>query len=203
MYGATRTGRDAGRGLQPQNLRRATLWKDADDIEAAIEQDIEAVKAGAISMVTNNTMHVLSDLVRSVICATPGHKLVVADLSNIEGRGLAYLAGEEWKLQYFRDYDAGKIKFDNYKMAYAKAMNIRPEDVTKDGRQIGKVQELGLGYEGGVKAFLTFAAVYRLDIAVMADAVWASGDLARLEDCKRKYDWAKEHGYHAGLTAHE
>ena len=203
MYGATRTGRDAGRGLQPQNLRRATLWKDADNIEAAIEQDIEAVKTGAISMVTDNTMHVLSDLVRSVICASDGHKLVAADLSNIEGRGLAYLAEEEWKIQYFRDYDAGKIKFDNYKMAYAKAMNIRPEDVTKDGRQIGKVQELGLGYEGGVKAFLTFAAVYRLDIAAMADAVWASGDLAALEECKRKHEWAKEHGYHAGLTAHE
>lgn len=203
MYGAQRTGRDAGRGLQPQNLRRATLWKDADDIEMAIEADVVAVKDGYISTIAPNVMLVLSDLVRSVICASPGHKLVAADLANIEGRSLVYLSGEEWKLQYFRDFDAGKIKYDNYKMAYAKAMNIPPEEVTKEGRQIGKVQELGLGYEGGVRAFLTFAAVYRLDLKEMANAVWASGDTVALKDCAKMYAWAKEKGFHGGLSEPE
>lgn len=200
MYGASRTGRDAGRGLQPQNLRRPTSWKGVDDVEGAIESDIKAIKAGLGDLLIDNIMLTLSDCVRSVIWAPKGKKLVVADLSNIEGRGLVYLSGEEWKLKYFRDYDAGLIKFDNYIMAYAKSMNVEPGKVKKDGRQIGKVQELGLGYGGGVLAFLTFAAVYNLDLAELAEAVWSTGNLGELEDCRAKYEWAKESGHHGGLS---
>lgn len=201
MYGASRTGRDAGRGLQPQNLRRPTSWKGvkADSIEDAIEADIEAIKSGAGNLFIDNVMMTLSDCVRSVIQAPEGKKLVVADLSNIEGRGLVYLSDEEWKLDYFRKFDAGEIRFDNYVMAYAKSMNVPPETVKKDGRQIGKVQELGLGYGGGVLAFLTFADVYRLDLAELANAVWDTGDFNELEDCRAKYDWAKQSGFHGGL----
>lgn len=202
MYGASRTGRDAGRGLQPQNLRRAMTWKNVPEfrLEESMEIDMDAIKGGYISLLYDNVMDVLADSVRSVICAKPGMKLVTSDYSNIEGRGIAYLAGEEWKIRYFEDYDAGQIEFDNYKMAYARSMNVKPENVTKEGRQIGKAQELGLGYEGGVNAFVTMATVNRMDLPKMADAVWQTGRIDMLRDCQKKFKWAKEKGHAGGLS---
>ncbi len=180
--GASQTGRWAGRLFQPQNLPRPTLDQEQ------IDQGIEALKLGVADLVFNNIMELTSSALRGCIMAPPGKKLVVSDLSNIEGRFLAWLAGEEWKLQAFRDYDtfiydaAGQRIWDElakdyqraghdlYKLAYARAFNMTPEDVDKAMRQIGKVMELGLGFGGGVAAFVTFALVYGLDLEDLADA---------------------------------
>lgn len=203
--GASRTGRDAGRVFQPQNLPRTTMWKDLEGLELAeaIKEAIEQVKDGSVRWLYDNPKDVLSNLLRSVVIAPRGSKIAVADLSNIEGRNLVWLANEDWKLDYFRKYDAGEIKFDNYVAAYAKAMNIDPASVTKYMRQIGKVMELGLGYQGGVAAFLTFAATYGLDIAALADAVEAVADPAAFAAARDKYAWALKNGYTAGLNQKE
>lgn len=204
FLGASRTGRDAGRVFQPQNLKRPTVWFDAEDIDAAIEDDIELVKTGHLPMVRGDmTMDTLGSLVRSVIVAPEGKRFVQADLANIEGRALVWLSGEEWKLKFFRDFDAGKIKFDNYVAAYAKAMNIKPEKVTGHQRDIGKVMELGLGYGGGVNAFLQFSAVYDLDISELAESVWETALPVDIEAAADRYDWMKENGFHGGLPLKE
>lgn len=170
--GASRTGRWAGRMFQPQNLPRASLPQEQIDL------GIEALKADCEDLIFPSTMALTSSAIRGAIIAPASCKLVVADLSNIEGRMLAWLAGEEWKLQAFRDFDAGK-GHDLYALAYAKAFGITPEEVMDnkkhgDGsmRQIGKVMELALGYEGGVGAFITFAAAYGIDLEALADSAF-------------------------------
>jgi|SRR5882672_927754 len=172
--GAGRTGRDAGRLFQPQNLMRPTL--PAEEIEIGID----SIKSGCVDLVTDNVMEMCANAMRGVIISPPGKKLVVADLSNIEGRVLAWLAGEEWKLQAFRDFDAGEGP-DLYVAAYSKAFRIKSEEVTRPMRQIGKTMELALGYQGGVGAFVTFAAAFGIDLeALPSDSipadVWADAE---------------------------
>ncbi|MGR7652292.1 DNA polymerase [Klebsiella aerogenes] len=198
--GASRTGRWAGRLFQPQNLPRPTLKQER------IDEGIEALKSGCADLLFDNVMELTSSALRGCIMAPTGKKLVVSDLSNIEGRKLAWLAGEAWKLDAFRAYDtlildeSGAPIWDAaakdykrrgpdlYKLAYAKAFNITPEEVTKYQRQIGKVMELGLGFGGGVAAFLTFALVYGLDLEELAAAAMPNIPRDVQREAKSWYD---------------
>lgn len=183
--GASRTGRWAGRLFQPQNLPRPTLDQDVIDV------GIEAMKAGCADLIHPNVMELTSSVIRGCIVAPKGKKLVVSDLSNIEGRDQAWLAGERWKLQAFSEFDRG-IGHDMYKRAYAKSFGIKPEDVSKDQRQVGKVQELALGYEGGVGAFLTFAAAYNIDLEDMAEHAIGAIPHDILEEAHGMLNWTKK-----------
>ena len=165
--GASRTGRWSGRTFQPQNLPRPSMT------QKDIEYSIDAFKGGVADLLLPDVMAAASSALRGVIVAPKGRKLVVSDLSNIEGRDQAWLAGEDWKLKAFEDFDAG-TGHDLYKLAYAKSFGVAPETVTKDQRQKGKVQELALGYQGGVGAFVTFAAGYGIDLDQMAKDAWDS-----------------------------
>lgn len=153
MCGAARTGRFAGRGVQLHNVARTSL--SIDEMETAID----AFKLGIPELLYKEPMKVAKQIIRPVFTAPPGKKLVYADYSNIEGRGTAWLAREEWKLQMYRDYDAGN-GVDVYIANYASAYGIPTEDVTPEQRQIGKVIELLCGYQGGPDAFDTMAQSY-------------------------------------------
>ncbi len=175
--GAARTGRDAHRLFQPGNMMRPTIS------QSDIEIGIDAIKAGCADLITDDVMELTSNTMRSVIIPPPGYKIVVSDLANIEGRVAAWIAGEHWKLQAFRDYDAGTGP-DLYVKAYSEAFRVGLAEVTKKLRQIGKVMELMLAYGGGVGAFLTGAATYGIDLDELArtgrdaipDSVWAEAD---------------------------
>jgi DNA polymerase len=192
--GAARTGRWAGRLFQPQNLPRPTLKQEQIDL------GIEALKAECAHLITDNAMELISSAIRSCIVAPDAQKLVIADLANIEGRVQAWLANEEWKLKAFRDFDtitgfdakgkAIRLGPDLYKMAYGKSFGVKPDDVNSDQRQIGKVQELALAYEGGVGAFATFAGAYGINLEDLAIKVLELADEELVAKADKFLEWA-------------
>ena len=185
--GAGRTARWAGRLFQPQNLPRPTLGDDE------IELGIDAMLAGCADLVADDVMQLASSAIRGTIVAPVGRKLVVADLANIEGRDAAWLAGEAWKLDAFREYDAGTGP-DLYKLAYSKSFRTAVDEVTKPQRQIGKVQELMLGYEGGVGAFMTGAATYGFDVEELGETAFSTLPAWAAHEAGDFYDWTVREG---------
>lgn len=179
--GASRTGRFSGRGPQFQNLARPSMKQDE------IEDAIECVKARTVDLFYDDVGKVLSNCLRGLIIAPEGKKLVVADFSNIEGRVLAWLAGEKWKIQAFRDFDAGK-GHDLYKMTYGRTFGVDPAKVTKAQRQMGKVLELALGYGGGAGAFASFARLYGVDLHGMAAEVRRTAPAAVYAGAEESYE---------------
>lgn len=167
--GAARTGRDAGRIFQPQNLPRTPDWFDEDVQEITIS----AIKANCEDLIWANVSERCSMSVRGCLLAGAGKKLSIADLSNIEGRVLAWGAGEQWKLEAFKQYDLG-LGQDLYKVTAGRILGKDAVDVTKDERQsMGKVPELACGYQGGVGAFRTMGGqvVEGMDDATIQDIV--------------------------------
>lgn len=146
FYGATRTGRWAGRLLQVQNLPR-TYVKHQDEIRELIK----ARQLPALEMIYGNVNDLLSQMIRTALIPAPGSVFIDADFSAIEARLIAWEAGEEWVLDVFRT--TGKI----YETTASKMFGIPVETIVKGNpnysyRQRGKVATLALGYQGGVGA---------------------------------------------------
>ena len=144
--GAARTGRDAGRIFQPQNLPRPST--SAENIETGIL----AMKADCEDLLYD-VGELCSNAIRGCLVASTGHKFVISDLSNIEGRVLAWAAQEEWKIDAFKAYDAG-TGHDLYKITAGRILGKDPGEVTKLERQNqGKVPELSGGFGGSLGAY--------------------------------------------------
>ena len=150
FYGANRSGRWAGRIIQLQNLPQNHM----EDLAEARG----LVKAGdyeAVDMLYDSVPDVLSELIRTAFVPKPGYKFIVADFSAIEARMLAWLAGEQWRMDAFERGD------DIY---CASASQMFGVPVVKHGvngelRQKGKIAELALGYGGAVGALKAMGAL--------------------------------------------
>lgn len=187
QYHGAGTGRWAARGAQLQNLPRPLLLK-AEDEEGALQQRraIEAIgwsadhdDIEAIEDLYGSPLNLVSDTLRGTVCAGKGRTLRVVDFSNIEGRGIAWLAGEFSKLAAFRAFDAG-TGADLYLVSAAGTFGCTIEEA-KPYRQIGKVSELSLGYQGGPVAFAKMAKNYKFRVADAYDTVWNAAQAERRE----------------------
>lgn len=146
FYGASRTGRWAGRLLQVQNLPRTYL-----DHQAEWRSIVKLHDPEALALLTDNVSDTLSQLIRTALVPGKGCTFVDADFSAIEARLIAWLAGEEWVLDVFRT--TGKI----YEATAARIFGVPFDSIVKGNpnykyRQRGKVATLALGYQGGVGA---------------------------------------------------
>lgn len=165
QYHSATTGRWGGRGVQLDNLVRPPPWMKKPELQDEVLRNLVRHRsAHYIDFMYGAPMDVLTYCVRAFFGAAPGKTLIAPDYSNVEGRKIAWLAGEEWKLQAFRDADAGTGP-GIYELTYARSFDVPVETVTSDQRQIGKVCELALGFGGGVGAFQAMARVYNVQIA--------------------------------------
>ncbi len=155
QYHGAGTGRWAGRGIQPHNFVRDMPTPDR------VEQILQHVRDGnadAIDVFFGPPASMVSRCMRAFIVPEQDRVLVGGDYSGIESRGVAWVSKEEWKLEAFREFDAGR-GFDNYVHFAAKVFGIPPEQVTPAQRQKpGKTGELAFGYQGGVGAARNFGA---------------------------------------------
>ena len=149
FYGASRTGRWAGRNVQLQNLPQNHL---PDLTEAK-----ELVKYGSfdsVQMLYDDVPDTLSQLIRTAFIPRQGMKFIVADFSAIEARVIAWLAGEEWRMKAFANGE------DIYCASASKMFGVLVVKHGENGhlRQKGKVAELACGYGGSVGAMKAMGA---------------------------------------------
>lgn len=150
FYGASRSGRWAGRHIQLQNLPQNHIERLAETREIVKGGDYEMLQT-----LYDDIPDVLSQLIRTAFIPREGTRFIVADFSAIEARVLAFLAGEEWRNEVFRE---------NRDIYCASASAMFKVPVEKHGvnghlRQKGKVAELALGYGGGTGALKTMGAL--------------------------------------------
>lgn len=147
--GASRTGRWAGRLVQLQNLPQNHLDALAEVRELVRSRDLETLE-----MIYPNVTDVLSQLIRTALVAKEGHTFHVADFSAIEARVIAYLAGEQWRMDVFAQ--GGDIYCSSASQMFK--VPVVKHGVNGHLRQKGKIAELACGYGGGVSALKAFGA---------------------------------------------
>lgn len=148
-YGAGRTGRWAGRIVQPQNLPQNHLEDIGEVRELVRDGDLET-----LSLCYDSVPDVLSQLIRTALVAEDGCTFLVADYSAIEARVIAYLAGEKWRMDVFAQ--GGDIYCSSASQMFK--VPVVKHGVNGHLRQKGKIAELACGYGGGINALKNFGA---------------------------------------------
>ena len=174
FYGANRTGREAGRIIQLQNLPQNHIPDLEDARNLVVSGDMEALE-----LLYEDIPDTLSQLIRTAFVPKPGYKFIVADFSAIEARVIAWLAGETWRMKAFANGE------DIY---CASASRIFGVPVVKHGenghlRQKGKVAELACGYGGSVGAMKAMGGSNMSDAElkqIVADWRQASPNIVQL-----------------------
>ncbi len=150
FYGANRTGRFSGRNVQLQNLARNDMPDLAEARDLVRTGDYDTVR-----MLYDSVPNVLSQLVRTAFIPREGRKFFVADFSAIEARVIAWLAGEEWRMELFKG--GGDIYCQSASQMFG--VPVEKHGVNGHLRQKGKIAELACGYGGSVGALKAMGAL--------------------------------------------
>lgn len=146
-YGANRTGRFAGRLIQPQNFPRPSIKKP----NQAIDMILKGGDAAGLDLLFGTPLNVLASCLRGTIIPRPGKKLLVCDASQIEARVVAWLAGQKDILDVF-----------------ARGDDVYTYTANKNGstdRQFGKVLVLACGFGMGPSKFQDTAKTYGISLS--------------------------------------
>lgn len=150
FYGASRTGRYAGKLLQVQNLPQNHL----PDLETA-RALVQSGNFDALEMLYDSVPNVLSELIRTAIVPKRGCRFIVSDFSAIEARVLSWFAGEQWRLDTFTQ--GGDIYCASASQMFG--VPVEKHGINGELRQKGKQAELACGYGGSVGAMKSMGAV--------------------------------------------
>lgn len=154
VYHGAATGRWSGKLVQPQNFPRPVRK------QAELDEIIGKLQAGESVTEHGHGTEIAADLLRSMIIAAPGHRLMFADYSAIEARVLAWMAGQKDLVETFAKGG------DVYRKMAAAIYDTTPEQVTDNQRQIGKMATLGCGYGMGGKRFAEQCAAMGIAVDV-------------------------------------
>lgn len=154
FYGASRTGRWAGRGVQLQNLPKIEIAGDISKARELAFTDLDYA-IDTVTMLYGNANYYASQMVRPAFIPRPGGCFAILDFKSIEAIVLAWMAGEQWKLDAFAE---GR---DLYLETVSRMFGIPMTDIEAlmKLRSTGKTLELGCGYQGGEKALIKGGAI--------------------------------------------
>lgn len=198
LFNGAGPGRWTGQGAQLHNLPRPTVSKsDVLYIVRVLRnaQMSAREKVDLLNAVYGATLPCVSEAIRGFIVARPGHRLHVRDFANIEGRCIARIAGEDWKIKAFQAFDDGTGP-DLYRVAAAGIFGCRVEDIDDDLRNVGKVSELALGFAGGAPALTKMARKYGILLVDYMAVIRSS--VSNKVISRAEWGWTK-YGFRAGI----
>jgi len=203
-WGASRTGRDSAVLLQGQNMKRST--KESVQCYSLIQQGVDV---DDLEVLFSSPMEVMAQTIRHYIDPGEGQTFLDGDFSSVEARTLPWLAGDTEVLEQFRQ------GADPYKIAAAGPLGIKPSEVTKDQRQLGKVVSLALQFAGGEGAMKMACKTYKVKMTrkemfriikawrkanSCITAFWATCQEAAEEAIKNPGTWVKAGPCRYGVT---
>lgn len=194
IYGAD-TGRWTNLGVNFANMPRPRKLYEKAKLDTHLLFDTFRKKEPGLLKLQygdelGRPLHLVSDAIRGFVWAAPGHELIQADYSGIEGAVIAWSSGEQWKVDALFEImtDPDNIP-DLYRRAAAGIMGMTTDEITKDHplrQSVGKVSELALGFAGGVAAFESMSRNYGVKLDPLYLPVWeAASEEAQAKAVKR------------------
>jgi DNA polymerase len=202
IYHAASTGRRQSVGINASNLPRPRReYEEAHPNTEILFQTIRQEDSDLLRAMygerLGRPLHLLSDSIRGFIWAAPGHDLIQADYSGIEGAVIAWSSNEEWKLKEMFEIIADPTRPDLYRQTAAGIMNTTTDVITKKHplrQSVGKVSELALGFGGGVSAFHSMSLNYGVKLDPLFAPVWEVADEERREKALKRHAAAVKRG---------